>query len=186
MIKKKTAPHSTVYLRRDEKKYVQKAGLQATRFVAKIYLLSKLVEHKNSAWFFILASLSDGGTEDLDKAIVEVTGTFHGFGGNKCGTKRGTKTGGLADRPDGKSPLFQLCAGHFLTLDRNRKQRMKSLWHPGYLRPCFWRPRVPYLISSSPSSRVPKSQVPKHASQCPVRLSPSLFYTHPCRCSRWI
>ena len=23
-------------------------------------------------------------------------------------------------------------AGHFLRLDRNRKQRMKSLWHPGY------------------------------------------------------
>ena len=49
MIRKKTAPHSTVYHRRDEKKYVQKAGLHATRFVAKINLLSKLVEHKNSA-----------------------------------------------------------------------------------------------------------------------------------------
>ena len=24
-------------------------------------------------------------------------------------------------------------AGHFLGLDRNRKPRMKSLWHPGYL-----------------------------------------------------
>ena len=35
MIKK--GPHSTVYLKRDEKKYVYKAGLHATRFVAKIY-----------------------------------------------------------------------------------------------------------------------------------------------------
>ena len=25
-------------------------------------------------------------------------------------------------------------AGHFLRLDRNRKPRMKSLWHPGYRR----------------------------------------------------
>ena len=24
-------------------------------------------------------------------------------------------------------------AGHFLRLDRNRKPRMKSLWHPGYV-----------------------------------------------------
>ena len=36
MIKK--GPHSTVYLRHDEEKYVLKAGLHATRFVAKIYL----------------------------------------------------------------------------------------------------------------------------------------------------
>ena len=35
MIKKR--PHSTVYLRHDEEKYVLKAGLHATRFVAKIY-----------------------------------------------------------------------------------------------------------------------------------------------------
>ena len=36
---KKTARHSTVYVRRDEKKYIlKKAGLHATRFVAKIYL----------------------------------------------------------------------------------------------------------------------------------------------------
>ena len=34
-------------------------------------------------------------------------------------------------------------------------------------RPCVWRLRVPYLMSSSPSSRVPKSQVPTHASRCP-------------------
>ena len=44
MIKK--GPHGTVYLRRDEEKYGLKAGLHATRFVAKIYLWSKLVEHK--------------------------------------------------------------------------------------------------------------------------------------------
>ena len=41
------------------------------------------------------------------------------------------------------------------------------------------RPRVPYLMSSSPSSRVPKSQVPTHASRWPVPLSPSHFYTQP-------
>ena len=34
-------------------------------------------------------------------------------------------------------------------------------------RPRPTRPRVPYLMSSSPSSRVPKSQVPTHASRCP-------------------
>ena len=37
-------------------------------------------------------------------------------------------------------------------------------------RPCIWRLRVPYLMSSSPSSRVPKSQVPTHASRCPRPL----------------
>ena len=39
---------------------------------------------------------------------------------------------------------------------------------PRPLRPCFWRPRVPYLMSSSPSSRVPRSQVPTR-----VPMSPS-------------
>ena len=34
-------------------------------------------------------------------------------------------------------------------------------------RPRPTRPRVPYLMSSSPSSRVPKSQVPTDASRCP-------------------
>ena len=34
-------------------------------------------------------------------------------------------------------------------------------------RPRPTRPRVPYLMSSSPSSCVPKSQVPTHASRCP-------------------
>ena len=34
-------------------------------------------------------------------------------------------------------------------------------------RPHPTRPRFPYLMSSSPSSRVPKSQVPTHASRCP-------------------
>ena len=49
---------------------------------------------------------------------------------------------------------------------------------PRPLRPCFWRPRVPYLMSSSPSSRVPKSQVPTHASRCPRPLVPvPLLYT---------
>ena len=33
--------------------------------------------------------------------------------------------------------------------------------------------RVPYLMSSSPSSRVPKSQVPTHASRCPCHCPPS-------------
>ena len=49
---------------------------------------------------------------------------------------------------------------------------------PRPLRPCIWRPRVPYLMSSSPSSRVPKSQVPTHASRCPRLLVPvPLLYT---------
>ena len=45
-------------------------------------------------------------------------------------------------------------------------------------RPRPTRPRVPYLMSSSPSSRVPKSQVPTRASLCPRRLVPvPLLYT---------
>ena len=45
-------------------------------------------------------------------------------------------------------------------------------------RPRPTRPRVPYLMSSSPSSRVPKSQVPTHASRCPSPLVPvPLLYT---------
>ena len=38
------------------------------------------------------------------------------------------------------------------------------------LRPRPTRPRVPYLMSLSPASRVPKSQVPTHASRCPRPL----------------
>ena len=45
-------------------------------------------------------------------------------------------------------------------------------------RPRPTRPRVPYLMSSSPSSRVPKSQVPTHASRRPRPLVPvPLLYT---------
>ena len=45
-------------------------------------------------------------------------------------------------------------------------------------RPRPTRPHVPYLMSSSPSSRVPKSQVPTHASRCPRPLVPvPLLYT---------
>ena len=45
-------------------------------------------------------------------------------------------------------------------------------------RPRPTRPRVPYLMSSSPSSRVPTSQVPTHASRCPRPLVPvPLLYT---------
>ena len=45
-------------------------------------------------------------------------------------------------------------------------------------RPRPTRPRVPYLMSTSPSSRVPKSQVPTHASRCPRPLVPvPLLYT---------
>ena len=52
------------------------------------------------------------------------------------------------------------------------------------LRPCPTRPLVPYLMSSSPSSHVPMSQVPTQASPCPrplvpVPLSLSHFYTQP-------
>ena len=55
--------------------------------------------------------------------------------------------------------------------------------HPASLylttpRPRPTRPHVPYLMSSSPSSRVPKSQVPTHASRCPRPLVPvPLLYT---------
>ena len=46
------------------------------------------------------------------------------------------------------------------------------------LRPCIWRPHVPYLMSSSPSSCISKSQVPTHASRCPRPLVPvPLLYT---------
>ena len=38
--------------------------------------------------------------------------------------------------------------------------------------PCPTCPRVPYLISSSPSSRVPKTQVLTQASRCPRPLVP--------------
>ena len=45
-------------------------------------------------------------------------------------------------------------------------------------RPRPTRPRAPYLMSLSPSSRVPKSQVPTHASRCPCPLVPvPLLYT---------
>ena len=47
-------------------------------------------------------------------------------------------------------------------------------------RPHSTRPRIPYLMSWSPSSRVPKSQVPTHASLCPRPLVPvPLLYTAP-------
>ena len=35
-----------------------------------------------------------------------------------------------------KAKIFR--AGHFLRLDRNRKPRMKSLWHPGNTSPLYW------------------------------------------------
>ena len=45
-------------------------------------------------------------------------------------------------------------------------------------RPRPTRPRVPYLMSSSSPSRVPKSQVPTHAYRCPCPLVPvPLLYT---------
>ena len=45
-------------------------------------------------------------------------------------------------------------------------------------RPRPTRSCVPYLMSSSPSSRVPKSEVPTHASRCPRPLVPvPLLYT---------
>ena len=45
-------------------------------------------------------------------------------------------------------------------------------------RPRPTRPCVPYLMSSSPPSRVPKSQVPTHASRCSRPLVPvPLLYT---------
>ena len=41
--------------------------------------------------------------------------------------------------------------------------------------PCL---HIPYLMSSSPSSRVPKSEVPTHSSRCPRPLVPiPLLYT---------
>ena len=61
--------------------------------------------------------------------------------------------------------------------------------HPASLyltspRPRFTRPHVPYLMSSSPSSLVPKSQVPTHASRCPRPPVPvPLLYTAPFSCN---
>ena len=51
-------------------------------------------------------------------------------------------------------------------------------------RPRPTRPRVPYLMSWSSSSRVPKSQVPAHASHvpCPSSLVVPLLYTAFCFC----
>ena len=50
-------------------------------------------------------------------------------------------------------------------------------------RPRPTRPRVPYLMSSIPSSRVPKSQVPTHASRCSRPLVPvPLLYTAQLSC----
>ena len=56
---------------------------------------------------------------------------------------------------------------------------------PRPLCPSFWCPRVPYLISSSPPSRVPKSQVPTHASWCP---RPTFIHSHFVVCMRdmWV
>ena len=48
-------------------------------------------------------------------------------------------------------------------------------------RPRLTRPRVRYLMSSSPSSCVPTSEVPAHAFRCPRRLVPvPLLYTGSC------
>ena len=45
-------------------------------------------------------------------------------------------------------------------------------------RPRPTHPRVPYLMSPSLSFRVPESQVPTHASQCPLPLVPvPVLYT---------
>ena len=58
---------------------------------------------------------------------------------------------------------------------------------PRPLRPCFWRPRVPYLMSSRPPSRVPKSQVPTHASRCPRPPVPvPLLYTAEQSQTNWV
>ena len=46
-------------------------------------------------------------------------------------------------------------------------------------RPRPTRPRVPYLMSSSPPSRVPKSQIPTHASRCP---RPTFIHSHEKSC----
>ena len=45
------------------KKYNEKAGLHATRFVAKIYSQSNLVKHKRSGLICCLASLLDRGMQ---------------------------------------------------------------------------------------------------------------------------
>ena len=86
----------------------------------------------------------------------------------------------------GSSPSLRFVNSHEVTLRKagwvaftktySRGKRLISHLPPTFaiiihsprpLRPCIWRPRVPYLMSSSPSSRVPKSQVPTHASSCP-------------------
>ena len=66
---KKTAPHSTVYLRRD--------GLHATRFVAKIYLQSNLVEHWRSGLIFYFGHPFRQRTATCKLAATEDHRVFH-------------------------------------------------------------------------------------------------------------
>ena len=48
------------------------------------------------------------------------------------------------------------------------------------------RPRILYLMCSSPLSHVPNSQVPTHASQCPRPVLPvPLLYTAPKKEKKW-
>ena len=80
--------------------------------------------------------------------------------------ERHNDTGGLADRPDAKSLLFQLCAGHFLRLDQTRKPETAPEKPQA--------PRVPaslFLTSSCPILDVLKSLVPSPHTR--VSMSPS-------------
>ena len=50
---------------------------------------------------------------------------------------------------------------------------------PRPLRPCFWRLRIPYLMSQDPSLASPSPESPHTCPHIPVPLSPSHFYTQP-------
>ena len=52
-----------------------------------------------------------------------------GFFSRATGSFVSSAEGQIHERRSGENKAFR--AGHFLRLDRNRKPRMKSLWHPG-------------------------------------------------------
>ena len=68
-------------------------------------------------------------TFDISKEPISKTSRFWMFW-----YKRGFGIGSALSKGWRSGPEA-FCAGHFLRLDRNRKPRMKSLWHPGYTPP---------------------------------------------------
>ena len=97
----------------------------------------------------------------------------------------------------GSSPSLRFVNRHGGTLRREgwvafTKTYSRGKWLISHLPPTFaiiihmpcprpTRTRVPYLMSSSPSSRVPQSQVPTHTLRCPRPFVPvPLLYTAAC------